>query len=1124
MRRSDKQDLFRWFAAAVPLLIGTGAWADGLWLPKSGPIQPSADGAFVWLVNPDHDSVSRMATGDHSVMEFPLPTAAVRNRPVAIAVHPTTGEIWVASQNSDRIYILEAATGQTTATISLAHGSAPRAIAFSPSGSTALVALYREGAVVQIDPVTREVVTTFSNMASKPLSIAFADDTRAFVAHQFNDGDHGYVSVINPSGGTLSTVHRIRSVDPKFNFQIPSDPVQVPEGGWLFPTSQLAIRPQTSEVWVPLQLQNFRATPLTSDTVIQAALLKIGANATEVDLNNRVVFTAVFAHSQTNQLLGDGWNAGVAGPSDIAFSSDGLFALISMAHSNDLLVVPSTTGIARPNGAPPLPEIPVGDNPIGVAWPAGSDEVFVLNYLSRDVSVISSLTWTETARVPAVVSQEPLDADVLLGAKIFHSSADNRISSNHKVSCASCHPGGETDGLVWDFSSLGAGRRKTLTMLGQSISMAPQANGRGQLHRSGDRDEIQDFDFTFSGNFMLGSGFLPLPNAPLGAPNAGQSPDLDAMAAFVLDLPPIMRSPHRKDDGELTDAAVRGAMLFRLTDGPLATGCVTCHPAPAYTDFAFHDVGGFRPLPDFEGPAFNTPTLVSTWDSGGFRQIVPVGGAAITRQTGLTLWDVLRSTDSGTAQTDLHGSVDQLSHALKRDLEAFLNELDGDLAAVDLATIVDTTAPRIVAVLPVSMSSVEVIFSEAVDPATAGDPQNYTLTDGVSMLTPSAAVVNTALGNRVRLTVPLFYTGCATQFTLLPGPIADLAAALGAPTANLLDVDDPDNRKSFTIDGTITVTFGDTGAETFPGVANDASFDPRSGQGNTSYDRMILNPVTVPETRGFVRFNFTDTLATQCGITDPAAIVDARFSLMPDFGSPSTFEVRRVFKPWGDPDRDNCISCSGAVTNNHARFNTVPWAISGARSMSGFGTSATEYHPNQTAIDAAAATDGSATLSDLQQRVEFSGPGITDAFRFWLANPAANFGYIVETVGTSGPVVEFWSAEADGGRFGPVLSVTFNVPITPIEPDCNDNGRVDSCDIALGSSLDEDESGIPDECEIPPCPADWNGNHVADVPDIFGFLADWFAMDPAADFDGMNGIEVPDIFFFLSDWFAGCPT
>jgi len=54
------------------------------------------------------------------------------------------------------------------------------------------------------------------------------------------------------------------------------------------------------------------------------------------------------------------------------------------------------------------------------------------------------------------------------------------------------------------------------------------------------------------------------------------------------------------------------------------------------------------------------------------------------------------------------------------------------------------------------------------------------------------------------------------------------------------------------------------------------------------------------------------------------------------------------------------------------------------------------------------------------------------------------------------------------------------------------------------------------------CAADFNGNGVADVPDIFAFLALWFAGDPRADFDHQNGIGVPDIFAFLSGWFAGC--
>ena len=56
----------------------------------------------------------------------------------------------------------------------------------------------------------------------------------------------------------------------------------------------------------------------------------------------------------------------------------------------------------------------------------------------------------------------------------------------------------------------------------------------------------------------------------------------------------------------------------------------------------------------------------------------------------------------------------------------------------------------------------------------------------------------------------------------------------------------------------------------------------------------------------------------------------------------------------------------------------------------------------------------------------------------------------------------------------------------------------------------------------PVCVADWDNDGVLGVPDIFAFLADWFAQAPQADFDGNDLIEVPDQFAFLAAWFAGC--
>src|SRR5262245_63081462 len=70
----------RMACAAVALAVGVvcadraeGAGARSF---KSGPIQITADGTRVWVVNPDHDSVSRIDTSTDAVVEFPLPQPA----------------------------------------------------------------------------------------------------------------------------------------------------------------------------------------------------------------------------------------------------------------------------------------------------------------------------------------------------------------------------------------------------------------------------------------------------------------------------------------------------------------------------------------------------------------------------------------------------------------------------------------------------------------------------------------------------------------------------------------------------------------------------------------------------------------------------------------------------------------------------------------------------------------------------------------------------------------------------------------------------------------------------------------------------------------------------------------
>jgi hypothetical protein len=119
----------------------------------------------------------------------------------------------------------------------------------------------------------------------------------------------------------------------------------------------------------------------------------------------------------------------------------------------------------------------------------------------------------------------------------------------------------------------------------------------------------------------------------------------------------------------------------------------------------------------------------------------------------------------------------------------------------------------------------------------------------------------------------------------------------------------------------------------------------------------------------------------------------------------------------------------------------------------------------------------------------------------------------VEWSGT-GPVRHQW--RLDGQPIVGALGATYTIS-SMSEDD------VGSYDCVLTNACGNFTSSAATVSIGTPCEADFNGNGVREVSDIFAFLAAWFAQDPTADLDGTPGIGVPDIFAFLSTWFAGCP-
>jgi mono/diheme cytochrome c family protein len=1055
------------FVLAIALLAGAyPATAGGARSFKSGPIQITANGSSVWVVNPDHDSVSRIATANDAVTEFALPQPAggpaIRHDPRGLSVTEDGAEVWVACHFSDRVYVLSGADGSVLSRIDLPWGSGPYGVALSRDQSKAIVTLLRGAQVAVIDRASRAVSVRLDTFRT-PLGVAWLEDgVSAWVTHLHVMDRLPRVSRIDVSGGTprVTTQERTDGAGPQDNASLhDADPTHnVAEGGYLNFRGHLAQRPGTTRVWVPTQYSNRNQTVVTPDSIIQATLREIDLTTRRIPntINDKIIVTAKQVHDPATAVwIGPGWDMPVSGPVDVAFSADGSTVYLVGELSENLLVMPSSTP-AYKNGIAPSPvTVGVGRRPAGIAVApvaiGGKQIAYVANLLSRDVSKVDVTTWSapvELARIAVTPSTaEPRSASFLNGERVFHSSVDSRISSNRKVACGSCHVYGEEDGRAWELQFLpGAhGPRQTQSILGLGASMGPvdPATGLGQLHRSGDRDEVQDFDHTFRGQQMGGTGFIPAAQLQpaLGAPNAGRSADLDDLANYALNLAALPHSSYRNADGSLSESAARGATFFMGSGARQGDArCASCHvPETGWVDFTFHDVGQRHDPGEAElntrAPLWgvNTASLLGVFDSP------PYAGVAKPKDAESLLEAMIDFRDS--ARSHPHGTPSGLTNRQLQDLAAFVASIDGAMTAAEARAAADTTPPRVLRVEPASLTRVDVWFSESIA-SSAASPSAWRLN---AVGGPDATIVGAALdpqnGDRLTLTVNGLHHDCGpATYRLTPiGPIPDLADRASGGTANLLDVNDASNAKTFVVGDTLTVTFGASGYENFTVPVHDSGTVYGSNAGANGSVWLRSNNGGAQRNADFVRFEWEGAFAAT-GVTNPSSLVDASVALLPLWGDSQTIEARRVLQRWwdyGGPDQtqnpQNPTTGHGGATYHDSEFGVKAWnqpnAAARAAGVNGkvvsdyFGTRDTAFDP-----------DVVLTMPSLGAPARFGGAGVLDGFRFWLANPTLDFGYALQLAAGATQETKFHATEEELKQNTPTLTLTYTLPATTSPP------------------------------------------------------------------------------------------
>ena len=309
--------------------------------------------------------------------------------------------------------------------------------------------------------------------------------------------------------------------------------------------------------------------------------------------------------------------------------------------------------------------------------------------------------------------------------------------------------------------------------------------------------------------------------------------------------------------------------------------------------------------------------------------------------------------------------------------------------------------PKLLKATPLSQTAIQLQFDAQLEADTAEDLANYQIAPDAQV---EYALLDERLNRVLLLTTPLEVE--KTYRLTLPNIQTGIVITL--PPTN-------------------EITFGAGDSVTFSGGLQDTTLhvnkDRKTRNNNAGAEPTLLcNPTG---SVFFVAFDLFDAFEDM-GIREPTQVLEATITLhveQCETDAAQAMLFRRVLLPWKEGRGTSTRAEDNELTYNSALHRNLPWNKRPAQAMlAGIdGDTESDYNGSE---DVAHRIDGTSEIQGAEKHYTIKSELLTEAVRFWVANPDYNYGYLFALQDGDVPII-FTAKEATDETLRPVLTIRY---------------------------------------------------------------------------------------------------